>query len=130
MVLTNAVICLAAAVYFESRSEEFLGRLAVAKVVMNRVKSERFPDSVCAVIKQKRKGYCAFTFLCDKTELSIKNINAWVDAVRLASTVIGGSLKDPTHGATHYHTTDIKPYWAEGKNGLKIGNHIFYKGIV
>jgi len=37
---------------------------------------------------------------------------------------------DPTSGATHYHTTAIAPYWAEGHTPVvTIGNHAFYVGI-
>ena len=44
--------CLATAVYFEARGESLEGQLAVARVVMNRASSERYPPDWCGVVKQ------------------------------------------------------------------------------
>ena len=44
--------CLAEALYFEARGETVKGQFAVAEVIMNRVKSARFPGSLCGVINQ------------------------------------------------------------------------------
>ena len=49
-------------------------------------------------------------------------------AMRIAKRAVFASLEDLTHGATHYHAEDIKPYWARGKKPTTtIGNHIFYR---
>ena len=45
--------CLATAVYFESMGEPLEGQLAVARVVINRAASGRYPTTLCAVVKQK-----------------------------------------------------------------------------
>src|SRR3569623_107391 len=50
--LAPDMICLAQAVYFESRGEPSEGQLAVAEVVINRAKSDLYPDSYCDVIRQ------------------------------------------------------------------------------
>ena len=59
--------CLSEALYFEARGETVKGQFAVAEVIMNRVKSGRFPGSVCGVIKQGtgKKYQCQFTYTCD-----------------------------------------------------------------
>src|SRR5690606_38542738 len=44
--------CLATAVYFEARSEPYKGQVAVAQVVINRVFSPFYPDTVCDVVYQ------------------------------------------------------------------------------
>ena len=44
--------CLASAVYFEAQGEPLAGQLAVAQVILNRMKSGRYPGSVCGVITQ------------------------------------------------------------------------------
>ena len=44
--------CLSEALYFEARGETVKGQFAVAEVIMNRVKSARFPDTLCGVIHQ------------------------------------------------------------------------------
>ena len=46
----TAIDCLAKNIYFEAKSESFVGQSAVALVVLNRVKDKRYPDSVCAVV--------------------------------------------------------------------------------
>ena len=44
--------CLVEAIYFEARSESFSGQLAVATVILNRVKSTIFPNTICKVVKE------------------------------------------------------------------------------
>ena len=44
------IYCLAANSYFEARGEPFDGKIAVAQVVINRVKSDKYPNSICNVI--------------------------------------------------------------------------------
>ena len=46
------VSCLAMNMYHEARNQSFAGQLAVANVTMNRVNDERFPDTICEVVKQ------------------------------------------------------------------------------
>jgi hypothetical protein len=61
-------ICLALNDYFEARGESLAGRLAVAKVVMNRAMDKRYPKNVCAVIKQNKSrlsNRCQFSWYCD-----------------------------------------------------------------
>jgi len=59
--------CLAEAVYYEARSEVKSGQMAVAEVVLNRVKSKHYPNTVCGVVYQgaERSTGCQFTFTCD-----------------------------------------------------------------
>ena len=59
--------CLAEAVYFESRGEAVRGQIAVAQVVMNRVFSGYYPNTVCGVVYQNEHRHlaCQFTFACD-----------------------------------------------------------------
>jgi len=46
------VICLAENIYFEARAESYSGKAAVGNVTRNRVESDSFPDSYCAVVQQ------------------------------------------------------------------------------
>ena len=65
--------CLAEAIYFEARSESNEGRAAVAQVVLNRVKSGLYPDTVCGVVYQNSNRHlaCQFTFTCEGKSLRI-----------------------------------------------------------
>ena len=48
----DEVYCMAQNVYFESRHESMLGKIAVAHVVMNRIEDKKWPRTVCEVVKQ------------------------------------------------------------------------------
>jgi len=50
-----AATCLALNVYFEARSEAVNAQFAVAQVTMNRVLSNKYPDTVCGVVCEKNK---------------------------------------------------------------------------
>ena len=123
--------CLAEAVYFEARSESDEGRAAVAQVVLNRVKSPLYPDSVCGVVYQNSHRYlaCQFTFTCEGKSLRITEPGPWRDAVRIAREVYEGTTYLPEVGAsTHYHAQYVRPYWAKKLKKMDtIGQHIFYK---
>ena len=54
--LSEDVLWMSTAIYFEARSESTSGQLAVASVIRNRVESKKFPDSVTEVVTQGRKG--------------------------------------------------------------------------
>lgn len=123
--------CLAEAVYFEARSESNEGRAAVAQVVLNRVKSGLYPDSVCGVVYQNSNRHlaCQFTFTCEGKSLRITEPGPWRDAVRLAREVYDGTTYMPeVGGSTHYHANYVRPYWAKKLKKMDtIGQHVFYK---
>jgi spore germination cell wall hydrolase CwlJ-like protein len=123
--------CLAEVIYFEARSESQTGQTAVAQVVMNRVASELYPNSVCGVVYQNRHRYlaCQFTFACEGRSLRINEPEPWRIAVRISQSVIDGStyLAD-VGGSTHYHANYVRPYWARSLRKMDvIGKHVFYK---
>lgn len=126
--------CLAEVVYYESRSESTKGQMAVAFTVLNRVKSPKFPKSICKVVKQsKKKGIYQFSYLADKKLLSrSKEKEAWKKAQKVAldAVFLYESGSDFTKGADHYHTTKVSPDWSRSPKMKKvkvIQNHIFYK---
>ena len=45
-------LCLAMNVYHEAKNQPFEGQVAVAQVVINRVRDERFPNTICEVVEQ------------------------------------------------------------------------------
>ena len=124
--------CLARAVYFEARGESQLGQLAVAKVILNRVKSSKFPNTVCGVVYQgsNRKNSCQFSFACDGKADVPKYGKPWREAKVVAKRALaGGNDLRVISTATFYHADYVKPKWASAMSRLiKIGNHIFYRG--
>jgi N-acetylmuramoyl-L-alanine amidase len=128
--LSAAVVCLALNIYHEARSEPLVGQVAVANVVMNRVRDERFPNTVCKVVKQRKsKTKCQFSWYCDGKSDKAHNKQAYKIAVTLAEHVINGKeLEDYTDGALFYHADYVVPYWTKHFDKTKkIGTHIFYK---
>ncbi|MFG5121081.1 cell wall hydrolase [Methylorubrum sp. POS3] len=123
--------CLAEAVYFEARSEPEEGQAAVAQVVLNRVKSGLYPQSVCGVVYQNRHRFmgCQFSFACEGKSLRITDAGSWQTATRIASAVIEGrTYLSEVGGATHYHADYVKPGWSRRlKRKDMIGRHIFYQ---
>lgn len=131
----RAVDTLARTLWGEARNEGTKGMEAVACVVLNRVR-----------IAQRHNGYwwgqtiegvCRkpFQFSCWNTNdpnrpkllaVTDRNIH-FATALRIARRAVHGALPDATGGATHYHTKDILPQWAEGQVPVcTIGHHIFY----
>ncbi len=122
--------CLARAVYFESRSESDLGQLAVAKVILNRVKSPDYPKTICGVVYQgsgSRNG-CQFSFACDGLPDDVKSPEAWAHAKMIAERAINNDPSVAMLGtATNYHADYVSPRWAKTMRRLiRIGHHIFY----
>ena len=122
--------CLAEALYFEARGEPVEGQFAVAEVILNRVDSPKFPNSICRVVNQGtgRKHACQFSYTCDgKLEL-VANGAAYKKVVRIARLMIDGGIRQLSGGATYYHTTSVQPSWARRfEHTGTIGIHKFYK---
>ena len=143
VVLNNKDLsCLALNIYHEARSQSFAGQLAVAQVVMNRVKDSRYPNTICEVVlqgphrpswKDKTRMWpirhrCQFTWYCDGKSDKIRNVQAYRDALNVAEVVRTNSILDITSGATHYHAEWVTPSWAKRKTRTtKIEDHIFYR---
>lgn len=128
--VTDELRCLALNIYFEARGEADEGQRAVGHVVMNRVGSPRFPNTVCEVVQQgaaDRLYHCQFTWWCDGLSNRPLEIDAWKSSMRLAFSVYVGKSKDPTGGALWYHADYVRPIWrTDLKRNCKIGTHIFY----
>lgn len=122
--------CLAEALYFEARGESIRGQFAVAEVILNRVESGRFPDSICDVVRQGtgRKFACQFTYTCDGLPEHVSEKRAWERVAKVARAVLDGRNAQLTEGATHYHTTAVNPDWANVyERTAQIGAHLFYR---
>ncbi len=124
--------CLAIGIYFEARGEPKVGQIAVAQVIMNRVKERFYPSTVCKVVWQgsQRTTGCQFSFTCDGLSDKPRSWRKWRMAKRIARKVLDGKawLKD-IGNASHYHATYVSPKWKHGMwRRKKIGLHIFYRG--
>ena len=129
--------CLAQAIYFEARGESVDGQQAVGDVVLNRVLSESYPDSVCGVVWQGAPPYgrrparlfrCQFSFACDGLSDTPYDKIAWEQAMEIAwgmlHTGARGSLHD---NVLYYHAEYVSPTWAQAMFEVaQIGKHVFY----
>ena len=122
--------CLAEALYFEARGESLKGQIAVAEVILNRVSSPKFPNTVCGVINQGtgRKYACQFTYTCDGNPETIHEPSAYARVAKVARMMLDGAPRRLSGGATYYHTTAVRPSWARKfRRTAKMGVHLFYK---
>ena len=121
------VDCLARNIYFEAAGESRSGKIAVAEVTMNRVKSKQFPRSVCGVVYQKTRGTCQFSWVCQNKK-AIRNRTAWRESVKIAENILISNRRYGIIGsAKYFHADYVNPAWADEKQlVMKIGRHIFY----
>jgi len=127
----DEIQCLAQNIYFEARGETHVGKLAVGQVVMNRVASKKFPNSICDVVRQggeQIRFRCQFSWWCDGKSDKPKDLAAWQESLSLAKDIYRGRTDDPTGGALWYHADYVAPYWRSAfVEGPTIGRHIFYR---
>jgi spore germination cell wall hydrolase CwlJ-like protein len=115
--------CLAGAVYFESKGESLPGQLAVARVVMARAKSGRFPSTLCGVVYQKSQ----FSFVRGGAMPPIATgSNHWRNAVAISKIALNDNWKSPVEGALFFHARHVSPGWRLTRVG-SIDNHVFYR---
>lgn len=113
----NDLKLMANAVYGEARGESYIGQVAVAAVILNRLKSSSFPDTISGVIFEPR----AFTAVADGQIWLTPNENA----KKAVNDAINGW--DPTDGCEYYfnpETATSKWIWSRPQV-KKIGKHIF-----
>lgn len=122
--------CLSEALYFEARGETASGLFAVAEVILNRVDSPRYPDTVCGVVKQGtgKRYACQFTYTCDGMPEDINEPGAFVRVGKVARVMLDGAPRTLTHGALYYHTEAVAPSWSRTfDRTASIGVHHFYR---
>jgi spore germination cell wall hydrolase CwlJ-like protein len=145
---------LAATIWGEARSEKALGMRAVAHVIMNRARSQRWGSSLEEVVRRRKQFSCWNSNDDNRAKINrMAQIDRylksqpegyerwlakfqrsdeypeyllWLQAKKIARDVVAGNTSDITDGALFYHTTAINPYWAPTMTPIKtIGNHTF-----
>jgi N-acetylmuramoyl-L-alanine amidase len=108
---------LAKCIYAEARGESYTGQVAVGAVVLNRVKSSAFPNTIAGVIYQKD----AFTAVSDG-QINLEPDNT---ALNAASDALNGW--DPTYGCLYYYNPAVATSsWIFGRQTVTtIGKHVF-----
>lgn len=131
----DQIRCLALNIYFESRGEPFIGKVAVAVVTMNRVKSDMYPKTVCDVVYQTTEKkindetvkICQFSWVCEEKSPPVRN-QQYIEAENIAKQIINeNKWRDIfPHDLLFFHNTNVNPKWGYTKL-TQIGNHIFYR---
>jgi len=150
----NAIYCSSINAYYEAADEDFLGKVAVSFVAKKRASLDRWPNTLCEVVEQRKlfpvrdedgniiryKYICQFSWFCDgrtdkpflfnaKGEKHKSNSAAYRQSSVAAMLVQLNLIKDITGGATHYYAHNlVTPSWAKSMYVTAIiGNHTFLK---
>ena len=121
--------CLAQALYFEARGESIQGQFAVAEVILNRMDSKNFPNSVCGVVNQgsSKRHRCQFSYMCDGQYEVVREKKAFEISGKIARIMMRGAPRNLTNGATFYHSQNVLPRWSlRFHKTASIGLHEFY----
>jgi spore germination cell wall hydrolase CwlJ-like protein len=128
---TKQLECLTRNIYWESASEPFEGKVAVAQVTLNRVASGKFAPDICGVVYQKNviaeKVVCQFSWMCDGSS-KIRPIYPalWKESEEVAKKVLLEGFRLPSmKNALYFHADYIQPQWGKPQVA-KFGRHIFY----
>jgi N-acetylmuramoyl-L-alanine amidase len=115
--------CLASAVYFESQGEPLAGQLAVAQVILNRMRSGRYADTPCGVIRQRGQ----FGFVRGGVIPSVDSSrSAFRTAVAVARVALTGAWEHrATAGALFFN--GVRAARVGTRRIATIGNHAFYR---
>lgn len=122
--------CMVEVIHFEAQGESRSGKKGVANVVLNRMESKRFPDTICEVVHQPMQ----FSYR-NKTKyppVRLKNrtdVKSFMGTLDIAIKAVQNNLNDNTYGADHYFAhSKVNPKWYNSDNvTIVIGNHTFIK---
>lgn len=123
--LTDEANCIAVAVYHEARGESLEGQMAVAKVIMNRAASGKYPTSWCGVVKQPWQ----FSFVHHGQFPSVDQGSAsWRKALGVTRLAVANAVQSVPTDCLWYHADYVAPSWGRNLTRVeKIGAHIFYR---
>lgn len=126
------VECLARNIYFESRGQPHLGKLAVANVTLNRSRDTGL--SVCSTVYQRTATVCQFSWVCELQESQTKqkikiNNTYWYESLIIAYLAYNNMVPDITNNAKYFYNPKIaSPKWAKIK--VAVNNEYFKNGVL
>ncbi len=107
----------------EAGGEDSTGRMLVANVVMNRVRSESFPNTISEVVYQRSNGNAQFSPISDGR---IDQVSVSQETVEAVARALSG--EDVSSGALYFRAVNSRSSWFDQSLNrvLEHGNHIFY----
>lgn len=115
----HEIICLALTIFLESRGESLAGQRMVGEVILNRVASDRYPDTICDVVNQPNQfaTHSDVTY----TDWEIRN------AARVAVDLYRNHIPDP-EVLWFFDPEEADPAWADELVPVAVvGNHLFLR---
>lgn len=116
-----SIFCLTQTLYYEARSEPVDGKLLVAEVVLNRIESEEFPDTVCEVVYQPNQ------FAWSDNLPEVKEPKEWGRALLLSVEVLSGTAELLNTEALYFHSGPPTNFFLTRELLGVYGNHTFYQ---
>lgn len=114
--------CMAKVVHHEAGNQPLQGQLAVAEVIVNRIKSGRFPTTPCAVANQRGQFFQTDSYQVPKTS------ERWRTAVAVARLAQAGEWAPVAPGALFFHATYSRYDWSHTRAFVtRIADQVFYR---
>lgn len=128
--MSASLMCLALAIFHESGNQSVKGKQSVAEVVINRVRSEKYPDTVCGVIKQNNQfsWYNKNVSLSNPPRIIYKNTQSmqqWETSKEIARQQLIQKTNN-VKGSLFFNTTRLGVRYKTNELPRKIGGHVFY----
>ncbi len=122
-VSASDIECMAKVVDHEAANQPRDGQLAVAHVMINRVRSAKFPNSLCAVAYQPRQ----FSYI--NSHRIREGSQRWQTALQIAREALSGVAADTSRGALFFHARYIAPnsFFRTRTKVAALDDHIFYR---
>jgi spore germination cell wall hydrolase CwlJ-like protein len=111
--------CLAKVVVHEAGNQSRAGQLAVAQVVMNRVRSPRFPNTICGVVMQRGQFFNVHAYNPPRDA-------RWRRALEVARDAREGVSAPVVGGAFFFHAA-YAPAFRGRTRVARLGDHVFYR---
>lgn len=121
--LDAEVECMAKVVHHEAANQSIKGQLAVAQLILNRVKSPIFPKSVCAVVNQPGQFFHTARYSVPASS------PRWHTAVGVARVAITLNAPEVAPGALFFHASYVRPpgFFRRRIEVGRIGGNVFYR---
>jgi len=123
-----------ATVWMEARGEIYAGQIAVAHVILNRLRDGRFGTTIGCVVLQPKQFSCWNTESPTRNTLGVVHEDepAWLSCEKACRSAGIFEAIDPTRGACHYYNPAVAhPNWDAGQllPRVQIGRHVFVQNV-
>lgn len=114
--------CMAKVVHHEAANQSLQGQLAVAQLILNRVRSPLFPKTICAVVNQPGQ------FFSTRAWPAPVRSPRWHISVAIARIAREANMPEIAPGALFYHAAFVSPPWSRRRVKVgRIGENVFYR---